>query len=179
MSESRCTETCLCLKRLWEEQQLWLKFMTGRWRKLTTDLIRLFSIIQFSFLLFFGFGDWENILDGSPVHNNSHTPLIHTLTPSPISDNVHVFGPLAETNHEFSKKSQTRTQMVTTAAPLCLNMWSREIWFDAFIFMKSSCLRSFFFLLCCQSHGSFFVFLENTLKRKRLSKCYNFIENTN
>lgn len=174
MSESRCTETCCCLKRLWEEQQLWLKFMTGWWKKLTTDLIRLFFYYPIFFL--FSFGDWENILDGSPVHNNSHTPLIHTLTPSPISDNVHVFGLLAETDHEFSKKSQTRTQMVTTAAPVCLNMWSREI---RFIFMKSSCLWSFFFLLCCQSRGSFFVFLENTLKRKRLSKCYNFIENTN
>lgn len=53
MSKSRCIETCYCLKRLWEEQQLWLKFMTGWWKKLTTNLIRLFSIIQFSFFLFF------------------------------------------------------------------------------------------------------------------------------
>lgn len=176
MSESHCTETCYCLKCLWEEQQLWIIFMTGWWKKSTAVLIRLFSIIQFSFF-FLVTGKTSRM---GRLSTTAHTH--HSFTHShqvPYQIMCMFFGPLAETDHEFSKKSQTRTQMATTAAPVCLNMWSREILFDVFIFMKSSCLRSFFFWLCCQSRGSFFVLLENTLKRKRLSKCYNFIENTN
>lgn len=181
MSEPSCTQTCYCLKRLWEEQKLWLKFMTGWRKKLTTDLIRLFSIIQFSFFLFF----FSFLVTGKTSRMGRLSTTAHTHPSFTHSHQVPY-----QIMCMFLDRWQKATMNSPRKARLEPKWWPPRLQFVwiceagkyglmySFLWKAPIC-GPFSFLLCCQSRGSFFVFLESTLEKKRLSKCYNFIENTN